>query len=44
MMCVHVLQSLLNTSANPKAGKKKKKKNAEKAAVGETALEVEGEA
>jgi hypothetical protein len=37
-------QSLLNTSANPKAGKKKKKKNAEKAAAGETALEVEGEA
>jgi len=38
------LKSLLNTSANPRAGKKKKKKNAEKAAVGETVLEVEGEA
>jgi hypothetical protein len=41
MYCV--LQSLLNTSANPRAGKKKKKK-AEKAIVGETTLEVEGEA
>lgn len=38
-----MLQSLLNTSANPKSAKKKKKK-AEKAIVGETPVEVEGEA
>jgi hypothetical protein len=38
-----VFQSLLNTSANPKSAKKKKKK-AEKVTMGETALEVEGEA
>jgi hypothetical protein len=38
-----VLQSLLNTSANPKSAKKKKKK-AEKLTVGETTLEVDGEA
>ncbi|KAJ9580445.1 hypothetical protein L9F63_024381 [Diploptera punctata] len=37
------LKSLLNKAVNPKASKKKKKK-AEKAIVGETAMEVEGEA
>ncbi|KAK7872180.1 hypothetical protein R5R35_001741 [Gryllus longicercus] len=37
------LKSLLNTSANPKAAKKKKKK-AERAVVNETAMEVDGEA